>query len=49
MAKRTPLIKNRHHALVLGYAGVIIGAVALYDAYEKRGKERPFITRFLPS
>lgn len=43
------MIKNRRHALLLGYVGVIAGAVALYDAYERRGKERPFITRFLPS
>lgn len=43
------MIKNRRHALALGYLGVIVGAVALYDAYETRGKERPFITRFLPS
>lgn len=49
MARRTPMIKNRRYALLLGYGGVILGAVALYDAYEKRGKERPFITRFLPS
>jgi hypothetical protein len=49
VAKRTPMIKNRRYALVLGYGGIIVGAVALYDAYEKRGKERPFLARFLPN
>lgn len=48
MAKRRPVIRNRRHALVLGYVGLLVGAFAMYDAYERRGKERPFASRFLP-
>lgn len=45
---RSPFIYDRTMALVLGYGGIIIGALALYDAYELRGKRRPFMTKFLP-
>lgn len=49
MARRKPLIRDRRMALLIGYGGVLVGAYALYDAYECRGKERPFGARFLPS
>lgn len=43
------MIRNRRAALVIGYGGIVLGSVALYDAYERRGKDRPFATRFLPT
>lgn len=46
--RRSPYIKNRNHALLLGYVGIVAGAMALYDAYENRGKRRPFATKLLP-
>lgn len=49
MARRRPMIRNRRAALVIGYGGIVLGSVALYDAYERRGKDRPFATRFLPA
>lgn len=45
---RKAYISDRNTALVIGYAGIIIGALALYDAYENRGKRRPFATKLLP-
>ena len=45
---RRPYIRDRNTALVVGYAGILIGALALYDAYENRGKRRPFATKLLP-
>jgi hypothetical protein len=45
---RGPLIPSRRAALLLGYGGILLGAVALWDAYERRGKRRPFLTKFLP-
>lgn len=45
---RGPFIRNRSHALILGYAGILGGALALWDAYEGRGRRRPFLTKFLP-
>ncbi len=41
-------IKDRQLALWVGYGGIIVGALALYDAYENRGKRRPFATKLLP-
>jgi hypothetical protein len=35
-------------ALILGYGGIILGALCLWDAYERRGRRRPFLTKFLP-
>jgi hypothetical protein len=46
--RRRPWIANRRHALILGYGGVLLGALALYDAYENRGRRRPFATKLLP-
>lgn len=49
MARRRPMIRSRRTALLIGYGGILLGSVALYDAYEGRGKDRPFATRFLPT
>jgi len=45
---KSPVIRNRQCALVIGYGGIIIGALALWDAYEQRGRRRPFLTKLLP-
>lgn len=43
-----PLIGDRNVALTVGVALVIAGAFLLTDAYERRGRTRPFAMRFLP-
>lgn len=48
MARRRPFIASRQVALVLGYGGILVGSYALWEAYELRGKTRPFATKFLP-
>lgn len=45
---RGPLIPDRRTAVLAGFAFVSLGAFLLYDAYEARGRQRPFVTRFLP-
>ena len=45
---RQPWIRDRNTALWIGYAGIVIGALALYDAYENRNRRRPFATKLLP-
>ena len=42
------MIRDRKVALLVGYGGVLIGALALWDAYENRGRIRPFATKLLP-
>jgi hypothetical protein len=49
MAKRKTWIRSRRAALWLGYGGLLIGAIAMYDAYENRGRQRPFLSRALPT
>lgn len=46
--RRRAYIKDRKVALVVGYGGILVGALALYDAYENRGRLRPFATKLLP-
>lgn len=41
-------IKDRHTELVLGVVLGIVASYLLYDAYEGRGKSRPFAAKFLP-
>lgn len=48
MSKRHAYIRDRNLALIIGYGGIILGALSLYDAYENRGKKRPFATKLLP-
>jgi hypothetical protein len=45
---RRPVIKDRQTALVLGVAAYVAGSLLLWDAYENRGKARPFVTKLLP-
>lgn len=46
--RRGPYIRDRRCALLVGYGGIIVGALALWDAYEQRGRRRPFLTKLLP-
>jgi hypothetical protein len=46
--RRGPVIPDRRAALLLGYGGILVGALALWDAYELRGKRRPFLVKLLP-
>ncbi|MFC8717785.1 hypothetical protein [Kitasatospora sp. NPDC057198] len=48
MTRRGPVIRDQRLALVLGYGGILIGALALWDAYEGRGARRPFLVKLLP-
>lgn len=41
-------VKDRSTALWGGVACTVLGAALLHDAYEHRGKGRPFLARFLP-
>lgn len=43
-----PWIRDRKVAQYGGYAFVTIGALMLYDAFENRGRKRPFATKLLP-
>lgn len=43
-----PMIGDRHVALAAGVALVVAGAFLITDAYERRGRTRPFLMRFLP-
>lgn len=46
--RRKPWISNRRTALWLGYGGLIVGGLAMWDAYENRGRQRPLGTKMLP-
>lgn len=45
---RRPLVKDQGAAVFLGVAGVCGGALLLWDAYERRGRKRPFALKLLP-
>ena len=44
-----PAIADQGRAKWLGIALTVAGALVLYDAYERRGGNRPFLLRFLPT
>lgn len=46
--RRKPWLPDRRTALLVGYGGIIIGSLALWDAYENRGAQRPFLAKWLP-
>jgi hypothetical protein len=48
MASRRPVFKDQRTAFWVGIAFYLAGSLALYDAHERRGKDRPFSLRFLP-
>lgn len=45
---RRPWVRDRRLALWGGVLLLSLGSALLYDAYEGRGRQRPFVTRFLP-
>lgn len=47
MARR-PYIKDRRVAQWGGVLALVIGSAMLWDAYENRGRSRPFATKLLP-
>lgn len=42
------LVRDRNTALLGGIAAILVGSVLLWDAYEGRGRQRPFAIKFLP-
>lgn len=45
---RPSLLRDRSTELTLGVALFLASAWLIYDAYEGRGRPRPFVARFLP-
>lgn len=43
-----PWVRNRAAAKWGGYAAILVGSALLWDAYENRGRSRPFASKFLP-
>lgn len=43
-----PMIRDQRNAQIAGVLLFCAGAYLLHDAYEARGKTRPFWTRVLP-
>jgi len=41
-------IKDRRMAQVGGVGFIVLGSAMLWDAYENRGKSKPFWIKFLP-
>lgn len=49
MTAKKPLIRSREHALWGGILCLSVGSFLLYQAYEARGRSRPFALKFLPA
>jgi hypothetical protein len=47
MAKKV-LVRNYKTGAVIGSALVIAGAYLIHDAYDKRGRSKPFALKWLP-
>lgn len=45
---RRPIVRDRDLALYAGLAAYVLGSVLLWDAFEGRGKAKPFWTKLLP-
>jgi hypothetical protein len=45
---RPKLLRDRSTELGLGVVAFLVSAWLIYDAYEGRGRPRPFAARFLP-
>lgn len=46
--KRPKLLRDRNAELTLGVLAFVASAWLIYDAYEGRGRARPFAARLLP-
>ena len=46
--RRPPLIADQRTAIAAGAVFVFVGSLLLFDAYEGRGRTRPFALRLLP-
>lgn len=44
-----PKVADRRVAQWGGIACYVLGTLLIYDAYEGRGRKRPFAAKFLPS
>ena len=42
-----PLLKNKSHDLLIAGLAMLIVLMALHDAYEVRGKDRPFLLKIM--
>lgn len=47
MSGRPALIRDRNRELVIGVALLVASAWLVWDAYEGRGRNRPFAAHFL--
>lgn len=45
---RKPVVRDRHLALYGGIAALVVGSLLLHDAFEARGRSRPWVTKLLP-
>jgi hypothetical protein len=45
---RGPVVPDRRTAQLAGVGFVCLGAFLLWDAYEARGRQRPFVMKLLP-
>lgn len=43
-----PVVRDARTAKMLGVTCIIAGSWLLYDAYEARGKSKPFAMKWLP-
>lgn len=42
------VVRDRSKALWLGYGMVAVGTLLLWDAYDNRGRSKPFLAKFVP-
>jgi hypothetical protein len=42
------IVKDRQLALWFGYGAVALGTLLLWDAYDNRGRAKPFLSKFVP-
>lgn len=47
MKRRPALLRNRNTELVLGVAAFVTGAWLIHDAFEGRGRKRPFAAHLM--
>lgn len=45
---RKPWVRDAQTAATSGCILIVSGALLLWDAYEGRGRKRPFVAKFLP-